>query len=384
MKIILIITDYGSFNNFLAEVAVNLVELQHEVNVICGGEKIIDVTDKFDYEGLGIKFHFTEFPRSYNFLKLYLASIKIKAIIEQIEPDIVHVHFTTGVFTTVLSGKLRYFTAGTIHGIGYPVMESKVKQNIFKIIEHFCFRRLDRIYVLNNFDYSLLIKTYAKKVRKFSSSGVGCDLAKFNKANYTSDFLKNFRQDLSIKPHDFVIAFTGRFVHFKGFHLVVRGFLSLVEKYELTNIKLLLIGGRDPVHPTGLSDEEDLLYKNHNQIINVGFTAKVNDFLAITDLFVFPSFKEGMPVCVMEALAMGVPVVTADARGCNDLVDDKVNGLLLPEKPSVAEVQSAIYNLYSDKNTLKQYSDNAISTREVLGRQKYVEQQLKDYSDLIK
>jgi len=111
MKIILIITDYGSFNNFLAEVAVSLVELQYEVNVICGGEKIIDVTDKFDYEGLGIKFHFTEFPRSYNFLKLYLASIKIKAIVEQIEPDIVHVHFTTGVFTTVLSGKLRYFTA---------------------------------------------------------------------------------------------------------------------------------------------------------------------------------------------------------------------------------------------------------------------------------
>jgi glycosyltransferase involved in cell wall biosynthesis len=65
---------------------------------------------------------------------------------------------------------------------------------------------------------------------------------------------------------------------------------------------------------------EDHAYKNCAQIIDAGYTDDVASYLAISDAMVFPSQREGMPVCLMEALAMGVPVITRASRGCRDVV----------------------------------------------------------------
>lgn len=383
MKITLIITDYGSFNNFIGEVAIKLIGLGHKVDVICSQTKVIDYEDKYPYQKLGINFHFLQFPRSFNFLKQLLASKKIADQIKIIQPDLINIHFTTAIFTTLMVRKPNVLTVGTIHGIGYPKIKGFIKRKIFEIVEKFCFKKLDQVYLINNFDFDLVKQLHPQKAYLYNSYGVGCDFRKFDPTLIADHVKADFRKRLGIAPDDFVLAFTGRFVAFKGFDLVIRTMLELSQRTEYKHIKLLLIGGKDPAHATGLTKQEDDFYLRNKQVLRVGFTADVNLYLAISELFVFPSAKEGMPVCIMEALSMGVPVVTSDSRGCNDLVKNEVNGILLNEKPSVKEISNAVLKLYRDREYLSRLKENALFGRKDLNRDMYVDDQIQIYGKLV-
>src|SRR5690606_34990892 len=182
-------------------------------------------------------------------------------------------------------------------------------------------------YVLNEVNFEAVNRSGYDHVEKYETLGLGCDLEVFNPINFSVEQKFNLKSKLGIASGDFVFAYTGRFVEFKGYDKVIRSFLSLHKKYS--QAKLLLIGGNDPIHPTGLSEEEERQMKGCVGIVPVGFTKDVASYLSITDVFVFPSVKEGMPVCVIEALAMNVPVITADYRGCNDIVNDRYNGFVV-------------------------------------------------------
>ncbi|MEJ7559226.1 MAG: glycosyltransferase [Pedobacter sp.] len=383
MRILLIITDYGSFNNFISEVAVRLINIGHDVHVICSKEKVINYDDKYPYSELGIVFHYQDFPRSFNFFSQFIASKKINDQIDKIKPDIINIHFTTALFTTLLYQKPAYFTMGTVHGIGYPKVRNAIKRKIFEIVEKFCFKKLDQIYLINRFDYDLVKQMYPEKTFMYNSYGVGCDFEKFDSKIVSQETKAEVREQLSIAKDDFVLAYTGRFVTFKGFDLLIKAMMVLSKKPQYKHIKLLLIGGEDPAHPSGLSKIENDFFKKNKQIIKVGFTSNVNKYLAVTDVFVFPSVKEGMPVCIMEALAMGVPVITSDSRGCNDLIEDKFNGILLSENPDVQEINNAILNLFEDRGFLKMLSKNTHSKREELNRIMYVNHQVHIYNEAI-
>jgi glycosyltransferase involved in cell wall biosynthesis len=268
---------------------------------------------------------------------------------------------------------------GTIHGIGYTNVASGWKSIIFEIVEKFCFRRLDEIYLINNYDYDLVKTLHPTTAYRYNSYGVGCDFKKFDPDAISDEVKMAFRKKMGIAPDDFVLAFTGRFVAFKGFDLVVRAMIGLSHKPEYKYIKLLLIGGRDPAHPSGLTMQEEDFCLRNKQIHRVGFTADVNLYLSISNLFIFPSVKEGMPVCIMEALAMGLPVITSDSRGCNDLVFDHFNGLLLSESPSVPAICAAILKLYYDRGLLDSLRNNALSARAGLDRNMYVDDQIDIY-----
>lgn len=380
MKLLLIITDYGSFNNFLSELSLSMIESGNEVDVICSDEKIIDYKDKAIFSEKSINLHFMPFPRGFNPFKQLLASIHIYNLVKQIKPDLVHINFTTGIFTSVFYKKLPYKTMGTIHGLGFPMMNG-VKKHIFKMIELFCFKRLDQIWVLNNFDYDIITGKNKSKTFLLNSSGLGCDLNRFDIDKYAFRRIK-IKEELRINEKDFVITFTGRFVHFKGFDKVIRSFLKLNELYPST-YKLLLIGGNDPIHSTGLTPMEVQEYLNCNQIIQIGFSGEVEKYLAISDVFLFPSLKEGMPVCIIEALAMGVPVVTADSRGCNDLIIHRKNGLLLSKKSSVEEIVDAVSMLKNSPSLLLELSNFALKHRSRYGRDIYLKKQIEIYEEFI-
>lgn len=377
MKLVLIITDYGSFNNFLAELALDLVDKNNEVYLITSEQKVINQADKYDYEARGVKRVFIDFPRDFNLFYHYRVSRKIKGILKEINPDLVHVHFTTGIFTTILSGKLKYYTIGTFHGLGYPVLKG-LKRTIFKFVENFCFNRLDEIWLLNKMDFDLVKKSHSQKTKIYKSAGLGCDLSRFNPKNYDEDSKRELKDELGISDQDFVFSFIGRYVNFKGYHLTVKSFLELSESQQ--NIKLLTMGGVDAIHPTGLNEDDKKKLENNKNVINIGFTPDIQKYLSITDLFVFPSFKEGMPVCIIEALAMEVPVVTLNSRGCSDLVSQNYNGFLVENYENEEELTVLLKSILKDKSALDRLRLNAIKDRMLYSRNSYIEEQKEEYA----
>lgn len=381
MRIVLIITDYGSFNNFLGDLSIRLLEKGNKVDVFTSKEKVINIADKYNYINLGINFHFINFPRSFNLWSHYKVSKEIQRKLFIIDPDIVSIHFTTAIFSTLLAGRLPFKTIGAFHGLGYPVIKNLIKKKVFKFVEIFSSCKLDEIWLLNNLDYSLLKPKFKEKVFLLPTKGLGCNIDTFDIDNYSLEVINDLKVNLGIQQNDFVIAFTGRFVHFKGFNTVVRAFRKLEVINPAQKLKLITMGGFDKIHPTGLSKEEENYFKNAVNIINIGFTKDVADYLAISDLFVFPSQKEGIPVCIIEALAMGLPVIASDARGCNDLVINNKTGFLLDKDATSKEYSDKIRIMIENKSILKKFKKNIEKERLSLDRNNFISHQLKFFSE---
>ena len=261
-------------------------------------------------------------------------------------------------------------------------MDKFVNRNLFKIVELFSMRRLDEIILLNKSDYSIIKSIFDKKTSLLSTKGLGCDLEVFDKERYTNSKIEKLKHSIGVESEDIVLSFTGRYVSFKGFHLVVKAFKYIEEHYKGFSLKLITIGGFDKVHLTGLSHIEKEYFHNSTNIIDIGFTSDVSDYLAISDLFVFPSKREGIPVCIIESLAMEVPVITLNSRGCNDLVEHGVNGLLLSRDSSYVDLAKEIVKLINDEMYLKKNKSIMQNNRSDLSRANFIENQLVYFNKL--
>jgi glycosyltransferase involved in cell wall biosynthesis len=178
-----------------------------------------------------------------------------------------------------------------------------------------------------------------------------------------------------------VFAFLGRFVDFKGFASVASTFLSLSERNP--RARLLLIGARDQLHPTGLNVEEERALRTSPQIIDIGFRNDVERCLLAADVLVFPSRREGMPVSAMEALALGVPVITCDARGCREVVRDGVDGLVLRDG-RLSTLRAAMQAVLDDEGLRRRWSAAALADRDRFSRVRFIAEQTRIYENLFR
>jgi glycosyltransferase involved in cell wall biosynthesis len=115
---------------------------------------------------------------------------------------------------------------------------------------------------------------------------------------------------------------------------------------EFQQVRFLLVGADDHGSRDSLNEAERLAVAQGVDCL--GHQADVADVLAITDVFVLPSFyMEGMPRALLEAAASGLPIITTDIRGCRDVIEDGVSGILIPPRDPEA-LATAILGLLRD------------------------------------
>ena len=147
------------------------------------------------------------------------------------------------------------------------------------------------------------------------------------------------------------------------------------------DIRLLLMGTRDGQHATGLTNSEERALIDSAQIVDLGWRDELEKYFVVTDVLVFPSKREGMPVSLMESLAMGVPVITRNSRGCRDVVRDQVDGIVL-NSCTVDNLILEMQRLKQDRTLHQRLSANCLSGRERFNQYKYITEQVKVYTDL--
>jgi glycosyltransferase involved in cell wall biosynthesis len=261
------------------------------------------------------------------------------------------------------------------------VLTSGLKGRILGLAETWAAQRLDHIWVLTDDDLAALrMAAPHARSHKQATYGFGCDLDYFAPSAISSDDRAIVWSELAITPQHRVFAFVGRFVHFKGFDVTVRAFLKLAQTDP--DSRLLLIGKRDSLHPTGLTVEEEAALKRSSNIVDVGWQTDVRRYLAVAQIVVFPSQREGMPVCLMEALAMGVPVITRNARGCRDVVRDQIDGLVLQDCTAESLAQ-AMRQLSNDQTLRERFASRALAARKRFSREDYIHEQLHIYEQLL-
>lgn len=305
------------------------------------------------------------------------AVLTLRRVVQEWRPGIVHAHFGLAALTCALARSREEGPVwmATFHGL-HGTLASYSELNPTAWAERWAAARMDRTWVLNREDLDYLRCAGVEAGKVAIQRAVGCDLRQFDAHRFSVADRGRMRRELNMPADAPVIVFVGRPVEFKGFATTVRAFWGARE--ALPELRLVIVGAADPIHATGLTAVEEKRLAADPTIVRTGWREDVAPCLAIADLCVFPSRREGMPVNLMEALAMGVPVITSNARGCRDVVRDGIDGCVLPQ-PEVASLAWEIVELMAQPAKRAEMSRNALAGRTRFDRQLFVDEQTQMY-----
>lgn len=378
MKILFVIPSITNYFTFLEDLVERLID---EGNTVLLATSTRHISDIACYErDLRCELFDIDFPRGFELIGHLKAAKILNEVVQSTKPQLVNVHFSAAVFTAALAKQNNWpVTMGTFHGLSFPIITGWQKV-IIGMAERWAANRMDVSFVLTEDDREILSKrTRRGNIRTFRSYGLGCNLSTFDKNAISDDKKQALKLKLGIEPNDFVFIFIGRQVHFKGFDKIIKAFMRLHQNQP--NFKLILVGAKDHIHSNNLTPEEEQKMSNCEGIIVVGWQENVNEYLNISDVNVFPSIREGLPVNLMESLAMGVPVITINSRGCRDVVIHEVDGIVLNEN-SESALSDAMLQLYNHRDELKRYSKNALRARSRFDRKNFIEEQFEIFEEL--
>ena len=280
------------------------------------------------------------------------------------KPQIVHTHTPKAGIIGMLAARL----AGVPHRLhtvaGLPLMEATgIKRKILNFVEKLTYSSATRVYPNSKGLYDFILQnnfTQSNKLKIIANgSSNGINTTFFSPDQVTELERVALREKLNIQPDDFVFVFVGRIVSDKGINELIKAFseLKTAENNELTSIKLLLVGGLesdlDPLNPETLAE-----INQNKDIISAGFQQDVRPFFAISDALAFPSYREGFPNVVMQAGAMGLPSIVSDINGCNEIIVEGENGLIIPPK-NVEKLKEKMLTLARDKNLYIKLKENS-------------------------
>jgi glycosyltransferase involved in cell wall biosynthesis len=377
-RVLVVVPSGTSFISFLRDVATEWRHRGGELAVAAGPDLIAhgkeawpDGVARFDLPA----------TRLGSPLGLVSAVTTLRRHVSRWKPDIVHAHFAVSAVIAAAArmtfNRRPIAWLATYHGMHLGAASS-AGSRLLAAAEVWSARRMTLACVLNREDEASLHRTIpSAAVHRYASCGVGCDLNAFDPGRHSPAERQSLRSRLGIPSDAFVAIYVGRQVAFKGFAVAVRGFL----KAEAAGLAgwLLLVGTADDAHTSGLTNAERRIVQVHPRIVRAGWQSDVSPFLAVADVMLLPSRREGMPVSAMESLAIGTPVITVNSRGCRDVVRDEIDGLVLAAADPEL-VASALLRCQMDPGLVAALKDAAVAGRIRFDRRHFVADQVALYS----
>ena len=283
----------------------------------------------------------------------------LKALIDEENYDIIHCHTPMGGTITRLASTLARKKGSkiiyTAHGFHFFKGAPLLNWILYYPVERLLARKTDVLITINKEDYNRARKFSAQKV--VYVPGVGVDLERFAGSNFNR---AGKRSEFGLEERDFVLLSVGELIKRKN-HISVLYALNLLKKQgRLGNIHYLICGRGVLLDQLR---EKAIELEIGERVHFAGYRTDINDICASSDLFVFMSLQEGLPVALMEAMATGIPVICSSIRGNTDLIQNGINGEIVNNKPN--DIAEAIYSLSQDDIKRGKYAQQAkISMRQ--------------------
>jgi glycosyltransferase involved in cell wall biosynthesis len=276
------------------------------------------------------------------------------------KPEIVHTHTPKAGIVGMLAAKLAGVPLRLHTVAGLPLMETTgTKRKILDQVEKFTYKLATKVYPNSRglkdiiLKEGFVIEDKLKVLGKGSSNGI--DTRYFDPFQFDDTQKKNKRQSLGIPQEDFIFIFIGRLVSEKGINELVEAFNNL--QAENQNISLLLVGPFEKeLDP--LKEKTFKTIQLHEKIFTTGYQEDVRPYLAVSNALTFPSYREGFPNVVMQAGAMNLPAIVSNINGCNEIIVEGINGVIIPVKDTSALI-TAMKLFVENKNYTKRLSLNA-------------------------
>jgi glycosyltransferase involved in cell wall biosynthesis len=291
-------------------------------------------------------------------IKDFLSVYNLYKLIKKEKPIIVHSHTPKAGVVAMMAAKIANVPIRLHTVAGLPLMEAKgIKRKLLNFVEKVTYACATKVYPNSKglYDFIVeeeLISSIKMKIIANGSSN-GIDTSYFDSERISEKQREEFLTRLNIQKKDFVFIFVGRLVGDKGINELIDAFARIKD----SNVKLLLVGGLESDLDPLKSETIHEIDKNKN-IISVGFQKDVRPYFAISHCLVFPSYREGFPNVVLQAGAMGLPSIVSNINGCNEIIQEGINGSIIPSKDRES-LYKVMHKIISDEAWRKQLAGNA-------------------------
>ncbi len=343
MKIGIILShchNYGS-SRYVIETTKYFVKEGHEVHIFANS------WDKIDSDM--VSFHKVPQPFKNLFLRELFTTLIETVLLKFYKLDV------------TLSQPCRYFSpdvAEVQFVFKKGIERRKEVSPLFKLankalssIENYNLKKAKGIIAISKTVKEELVNYYKLPEDKIHVAYSGVNLNEFS-PNNRKKFSREIRQKFNILPTDTLLVFVGNPFDRKGLKYAI-GALARVDK---SNVKLLVIG-RDNPSPY-IKIARDLGVKDR-LIFKTDLTREIYKYFAASDIFLFPTLYEPFGLVILEAMASGLPVITSKSAGASELIDDRVDGLLLDRPDDMGDIAKKIEHLVHNKKARKKIGEMA-------------------------
>jgi len=319
-KVLFVATVESHLLNFHIPFMKLLQEKGYEVHV---ATKLGNREQEFD--DIGVIKHNIDFSRSPYSPKVFKSLQQMEKLLKEIQFSLVHVHTPVAAFVTRLACQRTntHPVLYTAHGFhfykGAPLKNWLLYYNMEKLAAHWT----DGLITMNEEDYKAAQKFKLRRNGKvFFVPGVGVDIANLEQRIASIDRSEK-RKELRLSVDIAVIITVGELNANKN-HIQA---LKALSKLTKTNFHYLIVGNGESEQKLKKAVDELML---QDKVSFLGFRRDVPELLTASDVFILTSRREGLPKAVLEAMAVGLPIIATDVRGNRDLVKSGENGYLVP------------------------------------------------------
>lgn len=310
-------------------------------------------------EGTGIIQHQIDFVRSpfkIHNIKVYR---QLKQLMMDEHFDLVHCHTPMG---SVIARLAAHATKTrpviyTAHGFHFFKGASYINWFFYYPVEKLLSYFTDQLICINHEDYERAKKHFHARHVSYIP-GVGLDIDKEQK---TIDINRK-KQELGLPADKFILLSSGELIKRKNHETIIRAIRNYKDNYASVPFHYIICG--QGVLDGYLKDLADSLNVS-DYISFLGYRNDMMEIFQIANLFIFPSYQEGLPMALLEAMAYGLPVICSDIRGSRDLMgkcaEDKIEvcdgGILIKYAEDVISYSHAIHLILQDRKLLKEMGE---------------------------
>ncbi|MFA6427550.1 MAG: glycosyltransferase [Candidatus Magasanikbacteria bacterium] len=257
-----------------------------------------------------------------------LAIFELRRLYKILKPNIIHLNSSkAGIVGSVAKSlifNLESSTIYTVHGWVFNEPTRKIGRLLYRFLEKITSRWKDKIIVLSDRDLRDGIKLGIDK-SKFVKIPLGIKIPHFLHKEEARGILSKI-SNIQYPISNILVGTIANLYPSKGIDVLIEAAKIINIQYPISNIQFVVIG-----EGSERKKLESLIanYKLQN-IHLIGSVENAAQYLKAFDIFVLPSRKEGLPYTLLEAMSAGLPIIASDVGGISSLIDNKINGLIIP------------------------------------------------------
>lgn len=358
-RILVLTTTDNMIWQFLLPHIKQLQEMGNEVECACNRSGFwFDELKK-----LGLIVHeipFKRTPINFQNLKAYRL---LKKLFKERKYTLIHCcQPVGGVMGRLLGKKFKKPVIYTAHGFHFYKGAPLINRIVYKNIEKYCSKYTDVLITMNQEDFEAAQKFKAKKVYKIN--GIGVNLNRFEKVNEGFD-RSTFRKTLGFSENDKIILTVAEHTENKNYETILRTIAALPQNYKFISCGVGKLFEKNK--------KEACLLNLNERVKFLGYRKDVDAIMKASDLFLFASFREGLPLAMQESMYFGLPVVCSNIRGNRDLIDQGKGGFLVNDITNHKLYATAVEEIFErglekkmgehNSNKIKEYSIENVLTQ---------------------